>query len=159
MLRQCHFTIFKRFFKILSCPLIDFQRKQQAKQCSIEDFLQVKNFQDFRRSFRRSDVVIKSGNTHFEISSQQDAPKILLHLLGECASISPTISNLFEVESLVDSSCNTYGVVSSSKDLETIIRLPVCRSVSCSIEKFLDCLLYTSPSPRDKRQSRMPSSA
>ena len=25
--------------------------------------------------------------------------------------------------------------------------------------KRLDCLLYTSPSPRDKRQSRMPSSA
>ena len=27
------------------------------------------------------------------------------------------------------------------------------------IVPFLDCLLYTSPSPRDKRQSRMPSSA
>ena len=26
-------------------------------------------------------------------------------------------------------------------------------------EHFGDCLLYTSPSPRDKRQSRMPSSA
>ena len=26
-------------------------------------------------------------------------------------------------------------------------------------DKHLDCLLYTSPSPRDKRQSRMPSSA
>ena len=25
--------------------------------------------------------------------------------------------------------------------------------------RFLTCLLYTSPSPRDKRQSRMPSSA
>ena len=25
--------------------------------------------------------------------------------------------------------------------------------------KFIVCLLYTSPSPRDKRQSRMPSSA
>ena len=25
--------------------------------------------------------------------------------------------------------------------------------------RFTDCLLYTSPSPRDKRQSRMPSSA
>ena len=25
--------------------------------------------------------------------------------------------------------------------------------------RFIDCLLYTSPSPRDKRQSRMPSSA
>ena len=27
------------------------------------------------------------------------------------------------------------------------------------IEEHRDCLLYTSPSPRDKRQSRMPSSA
>ena len=27
------------------------------------------------------------------------------------------------------------------------------------IEHLSDCLLYTSPSPRDKRQSRMPSSA
>ena len=26
-------------------------------------------------------------------------------------------------------------------------------------EEWMDCLLYTSPSPRDKRQSRMPSSA
>ena len=26
-------------------------------------------------------------------------------------------------------------------------------------ETYLPCLLYTSPSPRDKRQSRMPSSA
>ena len=28
-----------------------------------------------------------------------------------------------------------------------------------SATKYLSCLLYTSPSPRDKRQSRMPSSA
>ena len=28
-----------------------------------------------------------------------------------------------------------------------------------NIELISDCLLYTSPSPRDKRQSRMPSSA
>ena len=27
------------------------------------------------------------------------------------------------------------------------------------IKELYDCLLYTSPSPRDKRQSRMPSSA
>ena len=30
---------------------------------------------------------------------------------------------------------------------------------SRSLARSLDCLLYTSPSPRDKRQSRMPSSA
>ena len=28
-----------------------------------------------------------------------------------------------------------------------------------ALSRFKDCLLYTSPSPRDKRQSRMPSSA
>ena len=28
-----------------------------------------------------------------------------------------------------------------------------------NLKVFLACLLYTSPSPRDKRQSRMPSSA
>ena len=34
------------------------------------------------------------------------------------------------------------------------------RSISSlSFGRFLTCLLYTSPSPRDKRQSRMPSSA
>ena len=27
------------------------------------------------------------------------------------------------------------------------------------VDRVWDCLLYTSPSPRDKRQSRMPSSA
>ena len=29
----------------------------------------------------------------------------------------------------------------------------------CKSDKVSNCLLYTSPSPRDKRQSRMPSSA
>ena len=35
------------------------------------------------------------------------------------------------------------------------------RTVTPTGKKYLiqDCLLYTSPSPRDKRQSRMPSSA
>ena len=28
-----------------------------------------------------------------------------------------------------------------------------------AFDHYLNCLLYTSPSPRDKRQSRMPSSA
>ena len=29
----------------------------------------------------------------------------------------------------------------------------------CSLVKFYNCLLYTSPSPRDRQKSRMPSSA
>ena len=35
----------------------------------------------------------------------------------------------------------------------------VGRCVACNLQKAGCCLLYTSPSPRDKRQSRMPSSA
>ena len=35
---------------------------------------------------------------------------------------------------------------------------PVCKFLDVGKHRY-DCLLYTSPSPRDKRQSRMPSSA
>ena len=33
------------------------------------------------------------------------------------------------------------------------------RDISQNIKRLMDCLLYTSPSPRDQRGSRMPSSA
>ena len=35
----------------------------------------------------------------------------------------------------------------------------IMKSIPNSEVRFVGCLLYTSPSPRDKRQSRMPSSA
>ena len=44
-----------------------------------------------------------------------------------------------------------------SSRIETGIRIDI--SALRSIDKVETCLLYTSPSPRDKRQSRMPSSA
>ena len=37
--------------------------------------------------------------------------------------------------------------------------LAVSRKLFASVEEYIDCLLYTSPSPRDMRRSRMPSSA
>ena len=36
---------------------------------------------------------------------------------------------------------------------------PTCTVEACNLGENYSCLLYTSPSPRDKRQSRMPSSA
>ena len=36
---------------------------------------------------------------------------------------------------------------------------PRCKRFLNKLNAVLPCLLYTSPSPRDKRQSRMPSSA
>ena len=49
-------------------------------------------------------------------------------------------------------------VVTRYNDIREIIRDPA--RFSSSFSALLNaCLLYTSPSPRDKRQSRMPSSA
>ena len=52
-------------------------------------------------------------------------------------------------------------VVTTSTDeiaLNRLSRSALVDEVLCNAEHS-DCLLYTSPSPRDKRQSRMPSSA
>ena len=51
--------------------------------------------------------------------------------------------------------------VSNEKDLprETIFEAIEFALASAAKKRYKDCLLYTSPSPRDKRQSRMPSSA
>ena len=47
--------------------------------------------------------------------------------------------------------------LAKEKVLEEINEL--IEAVEQDSNKIHDCLLYTSPSPRDKRQSRMPSSA
>ena len=45
------------------------------------------------------------------------------------------------------------------REIQAVLsEFPSCK-VICYIDDILICLLYTSPSPRDKRQSRMPSSA
>ena len=45
------------------------------------------------------------------------------------------------------------GVIEAKKTGSTLT------GVETQTDKYANCLLYTSPSPRDKRQSRMPSSA
>ena len=39
------------------------------------------------------------------------------------------------------------------------LQMMVSELCCLTIERFSDCLLYTSPSPRDRQKSRMPSSA
>ena len=48
-----------------------------------------------------------------------------------------------------------------SKDIKPLVGTESCQAkhLGVIVEGTITCLLYTSPSPRDKRQSRMPSSA
>ena len=43
--------------------------------------------------------------------------------------------------------------------VETILPVKLRRAVSVDVWIYNACLLYTSPSPRDRQKSRMPSSA
>ena len=56
-------------------------------------------------------------------------------------------------ESLTEAEANLRNALAYAARQE---RPLVCTQIAKLIS---DCLLYTSPSPRDKRQSRMPSSA
>ena len=47
----------------------------------------------------------------------------------------------------------------ASKNTETITIIPIGIAYSKVSPEFRSCLLYTSPSPRDRQKSRMPSSA
>ena len=48
---------------------------------------------------------------------------------------------------------------SLTEDIPTVEDIPTAEEAILSKENLLDCLLYTSPSPRDRQKSRMPSSA
>ena len=74
----------------------------------------------------------------------------ITHKLHEVLEISDRISILRAGEIVGDADPKT----ASNKELASMM---VGRPVNLSLDRT--CLLYTSPSPRDKRQSRMPSSA
>ena len=54
---------------------------------------------------------------------------------------------------------HTLCVVAGVADLWAVERTRSFKGIYHVLGGVLSCLLYTSPSPRDKRQSRMPSSA
>ena len=55
----------------------------------------------------------------------------------------------------------TYNLVQRLGEIDPGLEIRVARNDQVALDEIesLACLLYTSPSPRDKRQSRMPSSA
>ena len=52
-----------------------------------------------------------------------------------------------------------FRLLLSSRDQTSVPVVTTCKAIIDMVDRLITCLLYTSPSPRDKRQSRMPSSA
>ena len=83
--------------------------------------------------------------------------------LGSQPTINPLLPSAVEVH-LINKDINLYDLNLSVEPVEKLrsqIRFENIDQLSCQIKKDKDnaCLLYTSPSPRDKTVSRMPSSA
>ena len=91
-----------------------------------------------------------NGNTMLQSYESFEGP-VLSHLLSS-PFLSPSRRNSDPGSHKTDANGNT--TLQSYESFEG--RVP---SHLLSSPFFLSCLLYTSPSPRDKRQSRMPSSA
>ena len=66
---------------------------------------------------------------------------------------------LFTIGLKLEPSNLTPRYVWGSALLHMVIAFPLTAAVIYLVGSLYTCLLYTSPSPRDKRQSRMPSSA
>ena len=75
-----------------------------------------------------------------------------VRVLDEGVSITQGVKEMDEMD---DDTGSDYGSGSGSDSYGSYSE----NDSSSQIELYSDCLLYTSPSPRDKRQSRMPSSA
>ena len=64
-------------------------------------------------------------------------------------------------KSLIESDPKLGKVIENNGHLQFSIKKidPFNELVNIVISQFISCLLYTSPSPRDRQKSRMPSSA
>ena len=79
---------------------------------------------------------------------------------GKIDDLLDLVRNFFKLQNQY----NHFRIEEYKEWNDTVCECPICVDYTvqtCDDEepKFCNCLLYTSPSPRDKRQSRMPSSA
>ena len=81
-------------------------------------------------------------------------------------SLHMTIQTAVLIETLVDlgaevkwASCNIFSTQDHAAAAIADQGIPVYAKKGETLDEYWHCLLYTSPSPRDMRRSRMPSSA
>ena len=119
--------------------LLDYNDSLNEKQK--KHFLKIANNETQRLSRLVNDILDLS---RLESNFKYDLSKInLVHLLNYILNTSQIIASKHHIELILE----------VEPDLSNIL------GHESSFVQVISCLLYTSPSPRDKRQSRMPSSA
>ena len=78
---------------------------------------------------------------------------------GEAYAFKADVSDPEEVQKMVAETEKTFGPIDLLVTSAGIVRRENHETLSFEIWKEIICLLYTSPSPRDAHESRMPSSA
>ena len=118
-----------------------------------------------RRATAAREVALRSGTTRalgFAEASSTFAAKQMIHVLQMTGRIPPAVAlPNFAVQSVV---FDDLGALGERQALKCLI-IDVDRDAPHRVIPLLidlrahACLLYTSPSPRDRTRSRMPSSA
>ena len=96
-----------------------------------------------------------AGSPHTRIARGQDAMAVALRLIGWFATTGLATLGVATLFFVLLGSFTLSGTMLQLDNLTArFLAADAARQA-----QFQTCLLYTSPSPRDKRQSRMPSSA
>ena len=107
-------------------------------------------------------TVITSGDTNTVTSTMVDASLVNANLAAGAAIAFSKLAALTSAQILVGNGSNVVTGVAVTGDISInnagLTSITAGAIVNADINASA-CLLYTSPSPRDKRQSRMPSSA
>ena len=129
------------------------------------------------KTFPDSEIVplIQYGHNHFGENKVQEAlnkwtnlkakyPNVKLHLIGKLQTNKVKFAiNLFDFIHSVDNEKLAKKISEEQKKQNKKVKLFIQVNIGNEEQKsgisVNNCLLYTSPSPRDKSSSRMPSSA
>ena len=106
---------------------------------------------------KRVEITERSQHTPLEMLLQRAGDATAVRGFSN-ALLTKAASDQAAVIAEIKKASPSKGVLREDFDPAAIARSYEAGGATC-LSVLTDCLLYTSPSPRDKRQSRMPSSA
>ena len=116
------------------------------------------DFEDIKASIRD---YLRSNSNFTDYDFEGSNMSVIIDMLAYNTYISSYNANMVSYEVFIDSATLRENTVSLARNIGYVpqSRRAARANISFFVEGFNNCLLYTSPSPRDLSTSRMPSSA